>query len=90
VDECRECDCTMNSPCDGGCVWVAPLLCSSCLPYDIDYRCRDCGHEFSVTVEEDASIVVDGEEYEYSLLISCPGCDSNNTIDTELEEAIQQ
>lgn len=51
-------------------MWVASMLCSSCIPYDIDYKCRDCGHEFPVTVEEDASIVVDGEEYEYSLLIS--------------------
>ncbi len=27
---CRECRCTQNHACAGGCWWVAPDLCSTC------------------------------------------------------------
>ena len=29
---CRSCDCTDETPCPGGCYWVDPDLCSSCVP----------------------------------------------------------
>lgn len=71
-------------------MWVAPVLCNSCIPYTIDYRCRDCGQEFQVEIQEDASVLVDGERLEYLLMVSCPECESNSTLDTELEEALVQ
>jgi hypothetical protein len=32
---CRGCGCTESHACAGGCRWVAPTLCSSCLPHDV-------------------------------------------------------
>lgn len=29
---CRECGCTQNRACPGGCWWVEPDLCSACAP----------------------------------------------------------
>lgn len=29
---CRECGCTAEQACEGGCSWIAPGLCSSCRP----------------------------------------------------------
>jgi len=30
VDYCRECGCTDDRACEGGCHWVEPDLCSQC------------------------------------------------------------
>ena len=30
--QCARCQCTDESPCEGGCSWVEPDLCSSCVP----------------------------------------------------------
>lgn len=32
VQSCRECGCTDNHACPGGCSWEEPDLCSSCAP----------------------------------------------------------
>lgn len=32
IRACRTCGCTQESPCAGGCWWVAPDLCSNCAP----------------------------------------------------------
>jgi hypothetical protein len=29
---CRECGCTDERACPGGCIWVEPNLCSRCVP----------------------------------------------------------
>jgi hypothetical protein len=29
---CRICGCTFYNPCDGGCRWIEPDLCSACVP----------------------------------------------------------
>lgn len=29
---CRQCGCAEDRACEGGCMWVAPALCSSCAP----------------------------------------------------------
>lgn len=69
---------------------VVPLLCSNCLPYDIEHRCLNCDHVFQVEIREDASIVVNGEVFELLLLVSCPDCGASHAVDTELGEAIRQ
>lgn len=28
--KCRICECTENDPCEGGCAWAEPNLCSTC------------------------------------------------------------
>ncbi len=33
---CRECECTTEAPCPGGCSWVEPDLCSRCAGEDLD------------------------------------------------------
>lgn len=33
---CRECGCTNESPCEGGCAWVEEDLCSRCAGVDFD------------------------------------------------------
>lgn len=33
---CRECGCGWTSPCEGGCYWVEPDLCSSCAEKEKD------------------------------------------------------
>ena len=33
---CRECGCTDDNPCDGGCSWVEEDLCSNCVPLNIE------------------------------------------------------
>lgn len=35
-ESCRECGCTNERACQGGCSWMAPGLCSSCLPGLVD------------------------------------------------------
>ena len=33
---CRECGCTDDHACEGGCYWVEEGLCSNCAPLDIE------------------------------------------------------
>lgn len=35
--ECRVCGCSALEPCDGGCIWVQPDLCSSCVALAADH-----------------------------------------------------
>ncbi len=35
AQSCKVCGCTQNNACDGGCSWVRPDLCSSCIGLDI-------------------------------------------------------
>ena len=36
VRTCRECGCTDDNPCDGGCSWAGPDICSNCVPLNIE------------------------------------------------------
>jgi hypothetical protein len=41
---CRVCGCSQLDPCEGGCAWAAPGLCTNCLAAIACPRCfqRDC------------------------------------------------
>lgn len=80
--KCRVCGCTDNAACPGGCFWVAPELCSKCLPHTLEFQCQDCDHEFDVKLDGDASIIVDGEEVFHPRDIECPECGAGDVLDT--------
>lgn len=85
--KCRSCGCTDQSSCEGGCIWVAPGLCSSCVPYDMEYRCNSCGYEFQVTVNNDGSAHIPGVgPLEAPDQIACPECGSKDVEEAERGE----
>lgn len=81
--KCVECGCTDRAACSGGCFWVAPNVCSKCLPQDLDASCRGCDNMFGFTIQEPDRITVSqGEggksEFENPENIECPDCGSTD------------
>jgi len=75
--------------CSGGCTWVAPKLCSSCLPYETPVVCFDCGYWFKIKIEDsDAFVVIDtdgiGESFEEPEAVECPHCSETGVSYPEL------
>ncbi|HPS94613.1 MAG TPA: phage Gp37/Gp68 family protein [Deltaproteobacteria bacterium] len=58
---CRVCGCTWNNACDGGCYWVEPDLCSSCIGKPVPAGERPV--KFRHTTRKAAGRLLDGREW---------------------------